>query len=93
MPCGYRPLVITAGVFQCWRLANIVKNGEHVQVWAQNAAFIWSAEVDRHRLGSTWFSMRDIADAKASLCAEAASFAPSTTRSCAGCTWAPSVPS
>jgi NNP family nitrate/nitrite transporter-like MFS transporter len=42
------PLVITAGVFGIFGgdAQNIVKNGQQVQVWTQNAAFIWGA-VDR----------------------------------------------
>ena len=51
----------------------IVKNGEHTQVWAQNAAFIWVPWIAIASIAA-WFGMHDIADAKASFAAQAAIF-------------------
>jgi NNP family nitrate/nitrite transporter-like MFS transporter len=69
------PLVITAGVFGIFGgdAQTIVKNGQHVQVWAQNAAFIWVPWIAIAAVAA-WFGMHDIADAKASFSAQAAIF-------------------
>ena len=69
------PLVITAGIFGIFggEAQTIVKNGEHTQVWAQNAAFIWVPWIAIASIAA-WFGMHDIADAKASFAAQAAIF-------------------
>ncbi len=69
------PLVITAGIFGIFGgdAQTIVKNGEHTQVWAQNAAFIWVPWIAIASVAA-WFGMHDIADAKASFAAQAAIF-------------------
>jgi NNP family nitrate/nitrite transporter-like MFS transporter len=69
------PLVITAGIFGIFGGApqTLMKNGVAVQVWAQNAAFIWVPWIAIAALAA-WFGMHDIADAKASFSAQAAIF-------------------
>ena len=69
------PLVITAGVFgvlggepQTW-----VKGAETKQMWLQNAGFIWVPFILASTLAA-WFSMNDIASAKASFSDQAVVF-------------------
>ena len=69
------PLVVTAGIFGIFggEAQTIVKNGQTMQVWTQNAAFIWVPWIALTALAA-WFGMNDIADAKASFAAQAAIF-------------------
>ncbi|QRR35521.1 NarK family nitrate/nitrite MFS transporter [Hydrogenophaga sp. YM1] len=69
------PLVVTAGIFGIFggEAQTIVKNNATVQVWTQNAAFIWVPWIALASLAA-WFGMNDIADAKASFAAQAAIF-------------------
>ena len=69
------PLVVTAGIFGIFGgdAQTIVKNGNTVQVWTQNAAFIWVPWIALAALAA-WFGMNDIADARASFAAQAAIF-------------------
>ncbi len=69
------PLVITLGIFGVFGgdPQTIMKNGEHMQVWTQNAAFIWVPWIAIASVAA-WFGMNDIADAKASFATQAAIF-------------------
>ena len=69
------PLVVTASIFGIFGGAGqtIIKNGASVQVWTQNAAFIWVPWIALTSLAA-WFGMHDIADAKASFASQAAIF-------------------
>lgn len=69
------PLVITAGVFGVLGgdPQTIMKNGQQVQVWTQNAAFIWVPWIALASIAA-WFGMNDIADAKASFATQATIF-------------------
>ena len=69
------PLVVTAGIFGIFGgdAQTIVKNGQTVQVWTQNAAFIWVPWIALASLAA-WFGMNDISDAKASFATQAAIF-------------------
>jgi NNP family nitrate/nitrite transporter-like MFS transporter len=69
------PLVITAGIFGIFggEAQTIVKNNQTVQVWTQNAAFIWVPWIVIASIAA-WFGMNDIADAKASVATQAAIF-------------------
>ena len=69
------PLVVTAGLFGIFGgdPQTIIRNNEPVQVWTQNAAFIWVPWIALAALAA-WFGMNDIADAKASFAAQAAIF-------------------
>ncbi|PTT19376.1 nitrate/nitrite transporter [Acidovorax sp. HMWF029] len=69
------PLVVTAGIFGIFggEAQTIVKNGQTMQVWTQNAAFIWVPWIAITALAA-WFGMNDIADARASFAAQAAIF-------------------
>jgi NNP family nitrate/nitrite transporter-like MFS transporter len=69
------PLVVTMGIFGIFGgdAQNIVKNGQQVQVWTQNAAFIWVPWILLASLAA-WFGMNDIADAKASFATQATIF-------------------
>jgi len=69
------PLVVTLGIFGVFggESQSVVKNGEHMQVWTQNAAFIWVPWIVIASIAA-WFGMNDIADAKASFAAQAAIF-------------------
>ena len=69
------PLVVTAGIFGIFggEGQTIVKNGTSMQVWTQNAAFIWVPWIAIASLAA-WFGMHDIADAKASFASQAATF-------------------
>ena len=69
------PLVITAGVFGVLGgdPQTIMKGGQQVQVWTQNAAFIWVPWIAIASVAA-WFGMNDIADAKASFATQATIF-------------------
>ncbi|MDP3138906.1 MAG: MFS transporter [Burkholderiaceae bacterium] len=69
------PLVVTAGIFGIFGgdAQNIVKDGHTVQVWTQNAAFIWVPWIALASLAA-WFGMNDIADARASFATQATIF-------------------
>lgn len=69
------PLVITAGVFGVLGgdPQTIMKGGQQVQVWTQNAAFIWVPWIAIASIAA-WFGMNDIADAKASFATQATIF-------------------
>jgi NNP family nitrate/nitrite transporter-like MFS transporter len=70
------PLVVTAGIFGVFAgdAQTIVKGSQTLQVWTQNAAFIWVPWIALVSLAA-WFGMNDIADAKASFAEQAAIFA------------------
>ena len=70
------PIIISVGVFGVFggdsqHIVN--KAGQQVEVWAQNAAFVWVPWIILTAVVS-WFFMNDIADAKASFAAQAAIF-------------------
>ncbi len=69
------PLVVAVGVFGIFggEPQAIVRNGQAVPVWTQNAAFVWVPWIALAALAA-WFFMNDIADAKASFAAQAAIF-------------------
>jgi MFS transporter, NNP family, nitrate/nitrite transporter len=69
------PLVVTAGIFGIFggEAQSIVKGNQTVQVWTQNAAFIWVPWIAIASLAA-WFGMNDIAEAKASFSTQAAIF-------------------
>ena len=69
------PLVVTAGVFGVLGgdPQTLFKNGQAVQVWTQNAAFVWVPWIALTSLAA-WFGMNDIADAKASFATQATIF-------------------
>jgi len=69
------PLVITAGVFGVFGgdAQTIMKDGQAVKVWTQNAAFIWVPWIALASIAA-WFGMNDIADAKASFATQATIF-------------------
>ncbi|AMO24779.1 NarK family nitrate/nitrite MFS transporter [Ramlibacter solisilvae] len=69
------PLVITAGIFGVLGgdAQTVVKSKQAVQVWTQNAAFIWVPWIVLASLAA-WFGMNDIADAKASFATQATIF-------------------
>jgi NNP family nitrate/nitrite transporter-like MFS transporter len=69
------PLVVTAGIFGVFggEAQTIVKNNQTLQVWTQNAAFIWVPWIALTSIVA-WFGMNDIADAKASFAAQATIF-------------------
>jgi len=69
------PLVVTAGIFGVFggEAQTIIKNNQTLQVWTQNAAFIWVPWIALTSLVA-WFGMNDIADAKASFAAQATIF-------------------
>jgi NNP family nitrate/nitrite transporter-like MFS transporter len=69
------PLVVAVGVFGIFggEPQTIVRNGQTVSVWTQNAAFVWVPWIALAALAA-WFFMNDIADAKASFAAQAAIF-------------------
>ena len=70
------PLVVTAGIFGVFAgdAQTIVKGSQTLQVWTQNAAFVWVPWIALVSLAA-WFGMNDIADAKASFAEQAAIFA------------------
>ncbi|HEX5357235.1 MAG TPA: NarK family nitrate/nitrite MFS transporter [Aquabacterium sp.] len=70
------PIIISVGVFGVFggdsqQIVN--KAGAHVEIWAQNAAFVWVPWIVIATLVA-WFFMNDIADAKASFATQAAIF-------------------
>ena len=69
------PLVVTAGIFGVLGgdAQTIVKDGQTLHVWTQNAAFIWVPWIVLASLAA-WFGMNDIADAKASFATQATIF-------------------
>ena len=69
------PLVVTAGIFGVFAgdPQTIVKAGQSVQVWTQNAAFIWVPWIAVASLAA-WFGMNDLAEAKASFADQAVIF-------------------
>jgi NNP family nitrate/nitrite transporter-like MFS transporter len=69
------PLVVTAGIFGIFggEAQTIVRNNQTLQVWTQNAAFIWVPWIALASIVA-WFGMHDLADAKASFAAQAAIF-------------------
>lgn len=69
------PIIVTVGVLGIFGgdPQTIARNGQQVQVWTQNAAFIWVPWIAITALVA-WFSMNDVADAKASFAAQAAIF-------------------
>jgi NNP family nitrate/nitrite transporter-like MFS transporter len=69
------PLVVTAGVFGVFGgdPQAIVRDGQTIRVWTQNAAFIWVPWIALASLAA-WIGMNDIADAKASFATQAAIF-------------------
>jgi len=69
------PIVVTVGVLGIFGgdPQTIVRDGEHVKVWMQNAAFIWVPWIALAAV-IAWFVMNDVADAKASVAAQAAIF-------------------
>ena len=69
------PLVVTAGIFGIFggEPQTIVKGGQTMQVWTQNAAFIWVPWIAIASLAA-WFGMNDLAEAKASFAEQAVIF-------------------
>ena len=70
------PIIISVGVFGVFggdSQTIVNKAGQQVEVWAQNAAFVWVPWIVIASVVS-WFFMNDIADAKASFAAQAAIF-------------------
>lgn len=70
------PLVVTVGVLGIFGgdpQTIVTKGGQAVQVWTQNAAFIWVPWIALVSV-LAWFTMNDVADAKASFAAQAAIF-------------------
>lgn len=69
------PLVVTVGVFGIFggEPQTITKGGQTMQVWTQNAAFVWVPWIIITSLAA-WFGMNDIADAKASFATQATIF-------------------
>ncbi|HET6789496.1 MAG TPA: MFS transporter, partial [Aquabacterium sp.] len=70
------PIIISVGLFgvfggESQQIVN--KAGQHVEIWAQNAAFVWVPWIVIATLAA-WFFMNDIADAKASFATQAAIF-------------------
>jgi nitrate/nitrite transporter NarK len=69
------PLVVTAGIFGIFGgdAQTVTKAGVQVQVWTQNAAFIWVPWIALASLAA-WFGMNDLAEAKASFADQAVIF-------------------
>ncbi len=69
------PLVVTAGIFGIFGgdPQTIVKAGEPVQVWTQNAAFVWVPWIAIAAVVA-WLGMNDLAEAKASFADQAVIF-------------------
>ena len=70
------PIIISVGLFgvlggESQQVVN--KSGATVEIWAQNAAFVWVPWIIIATLAA-WFFMNDIADAKASFATQAAIF-------------------
>ncbi|MEF9965708.1 MAG: MFS transporter [Comamonas sp.] len=69
------PIVVTVGLLGIFGgdPQTITRDGVQVQVWMQNAAFIWVPWIALTSVVA-WFAMNDVADAKASVAAQAAIF-------------------
>lgn len=69
------PLVVTMGIFGIFGgdAQTIVKGNQTLQVWTQNAAFIWVPWIVIASVAA-WFGMNDLADAKASFAEQAVIF-------------------
>ena len=70
------PLVIAAGVYGPLAggpQTSVNASGQTVQIWAQNAAFVWVPFIVICAIAA-WFGMNDIADAKASFREQAVIF-------------------
>lgn len=69
------PIVVTVGVLGLFGgdPQTVVRGGQTVNVWMQNAAFIWVPWITLVAV-LAWFTMNDVADAKASVAAQAAIF-------------------
>ena len=69
------PLVVTAGIFGVFGgdAQSIVKGDQTLQVWTQNAAFIWVPWIALASIVA-WFGMNDLAEAKASFAEQAVIF-------------------
>jgi MFS transporter, NNP family, nitrate/nitrite transporter len=69
------PLVVTAGIFGIFGgdPQTVAKNGQVLQVWTQNAAFVWVPWIALCALAA-WFGMNDLAEAKASFADQAVIF-------------------
>ena len=69
------PIVVTVGMLGALGgdPQTVSKAGVQVQVWMQNAAFIWVPWIALVSIAA-WFGMNDVADAKASVSAQAAIF-------------------
>ncbi len=69
------PLVVTAGVLGVFAgdPQTIIRNGNEVRVWTQNAAFLWVPWIALAAVAA-WFGMNDIAEARASVATQAAIF-------------------
>lgn len=66
------PLVVTSGIFGVFggEPQTIVKAGQTMHVWTQNAAFVWVPWIIIATLAA-WFGMHDLAEAKASFAEQA----------------------
>ncbi|WP_439672951.1 Nitrate/nitrite transporter (plasmid) [Cupriavidus necator] len=69
------PIVVTVGLLGIFggEPQTIVRNGAQIQVWTQNAAFIWVPWIAIVAV-IAWFAMNDVADAKASFSEQSAIF-------------------
>ncbi|MGE8494668.1 MULTISPECIES: MFS transporter [Comamonas] len=69
------PIVVTVGLLGIFggEPQTITQGGVQVEVWMQNAAFIWVPWIALTSVVA-WFGMNDVADAKASVAAQAAIF-------------------
>jgi NNP family nitrate/nitrite transporter-like MFS transporter len=69
------PLVVAAGVYGplAGGAQTVLRNGVPVQIFAQNAAFVWVPFIVLATIAA-WIGMNDIAEAKASLRAQAVIF-------------------
>ena len=69
------PLVVTAGIFGIFggEPQTLVKGSQTLQVWTQNAAFIWVPWIAAAAIAA-WFGMNDLAEASASFADQAVIF-------------------
>ncbi|MDE2368281.1 MAG: NarK family nitrate/nitrite MFS transporter [Burkholderiales bacterium] len=69
------PLVVTVGVFGIFGgdPQHVIRNGDQVAVWTQNAAFIWVPWIAIASVVA-WFGMNDLAEARASFAEQAVIF-------------------
>ena len=69
------PLVVTMPIWLVFggESQTIIKDGQNVQIWAQNAAFIWVPFIALAAFAA-WVGMNDIADARASFADQAVIF-------------------